>query len=1022
MGDDTMSHQAAVCCILLALLSVAAVAQGVPPEISEWYGVTDNGGFERGEDQPEFWRRFPLEDQEWGRCRRDTTDAHSGEASGLLISEAATPPGKAPVQWNYYHLPIGGGTSLIAEYWVKTDGEFAGRLGTHFYDEDGNHLGFASVGPPEASEDWVHARGTIAVPEPARKIGVALYGADNQRTWYDDVSLLGTPEYEAVKATPTIDGRLDDGCWADDDVIDRFALHTGEGLPAEQPRAWVAWDEREVFFAFECPHPAGADLKLDATRPDGNVWLDDSIEVFIDPWHDRGDYYQICVNAAGLLRDTHHKDTAWDSGARVAVHREDERWTAEIAVPYEALQPDMRSGPVWGMNFVRNDRTREETSTWSLGGFHDASRFGDVAMRPNLTRFYIADLGSRLPAVAEQKNALAEKLQGLPIPAEAQTEIDRRLSQVEQSLRRLQSLADSDARISLQTWDHVLATFDDIQETLTATRVAALQGLMRGEGGGLRVALAGPMHKIRRDGPETEGLLADRIELTAARDEAESFQLVVAAGDEALTDVQVEAPPLRGPKGEIPLTWRIVDYLETADPGYKAEYVGWWPDPLLPGEPFGVEAGQRQPIWLTVEVPPDAAPGEYSSEVTVRHGGEAVTVPVSLRVRSFVLPRPGTLATPFGLYASALSRWWWGTKPYKEHMPIEMFREWSEFMGRYRLTPKNIAREYIDVQGGDEFQVDLSALQETVAPLADRYFAPDSFCLHRLPSAVRMAESAQGTDPQVAANVTRTFAEQWEEQGLPEEVYIYGHDEPRPSHYPDVSANYRAIREVVPGYPIMQTIGDPEPEELVGLVDIWCPLTPRVMGEFYQQRREAGETLWMYTCCSPRPPHANFFVDEPGIDHRILFWQARQVGATGFLYWAVCYWHGLPMPSTDEPHFPDVPLRFERLGTYQNYKDNGDGVLIWPGHDHQPLASIRLECIRDGIEDYEYLALLSRLIERAEAQQTDRELLSEARELATVPQTISEDMTTFTKDPEVLLTRREAVGDMIERLQAEVGE
>jgi hypothetical protein len=31
-------------------------------------------------------------------------------------------------------------------------------------------------------------------------------------------------------------------------------------------------------------------------------------------------------------------------------------------------------------------------------------------------------------------------------------------------------------------------------------------------------------------------------------------------------------------------------------------------------------------------------------------------------------------------------------------------------------------------------------------------------------------------------------------------------------------------------------------------------------------------------------------------------------------------------------------------------------------------------------------------------------------------------MTTFTKDPEVLLTRREAVGDMIERLQAEVGE
>ena len=32
-------------------------------------------------------------------------------------------------------------------------------------------------------------------------------------------------------------------------------------------------------------------------------------------------------------------------------------------------------------------------------------------------------------------------------------------------------------------------------------------------------------------------------------------------------------------------------------------------------------------------------------------------------------------------------------------MPVEMFRDWCEFMGRYRLTPKNIAREYIATTG-----------------------------------------------------------------------------------------------------------------------------------------------------------------------------------------------------------------------------------------------------------------------------------------------------------------------------------
>lgn len=1012
----------AACCLVVALTYVFASAQSIAPEVADWYGLTENGGFERGDEQPEFWRRFPPRDEDWGRCRRDTSDAHSGQASGLLISEADSPPGKAPVQWNYYHLPVEGGISLLAEYWVKSEGTFAGRLGTHFYDADGNHLGFESINAGGEGGEWVHMRGLLPVPAGAAKLGIALYGSNNQRIRYDDVTLLGTPSADAVRATPIIDGRLDEDCWTPEQAVDRFVLHTGERLPSSRPRAWVACDDTALYFAFECPHPPGAQLKLDATEHDGDVWLDDSVEIFLDPWHEHGDYYQICVNAAGVLRDTHRKDTAWESGAQVAVQRDEDRWTAEVAVPFEALALDFRSGERWGVNFVRNDRVLGETSTWSLGGFHDASRFGTVGVTADFSRYWLADIQRQLPALRERARRLAADIGGVDhMGDDARAEVEGAIEAATDTIETLAQLRPED-----ELPDDLRERFTSIAARLQDARRSALQALMRGDEEGFGVALAGPLHKIRRDGEETEGLLADRIELTAARDEAESFQIVVVAGEEPLDAVAVQAPPLSGPGGEISLTWRIVDYLETADPGYAAEYVGWWPDPLLPAGAFEVAAGERQPLWFTVEVPPDAEPGDYSTEVTIRHGEREVSVPVTLRVRSFTLPRPGTLATAFGLYASALSRWWWGTEPYRDNMPVEVFRNWCEFMGRYRLTPKNIAREYISVQGGEEYSVDLSALQETVAPLADRYFAPYSFCLHRLPSGPSMAKSAQGTDPAVAAAVTRAFADEWERQGLPREVYIYGYDEPKLDQYPALIANYTAIKEAVPDYPIMQTIGDPEPEELVGLVDIWCPLSPRVLGDFYQQRREAGDTLWMYTCCSPKPPHANFFVDEPAIDHRILFWQVRQAGATGFLYWAVCYWHGLPMPSTDEPHFPDVPLRFERLGTYNNFKDNGDGVLIWPGHDYQPLASIRLECIRDGIEDYEYLTLLSGLIERAEAlpeaQRPDETLLAQARELASVPPAISEDMTHFTKDPRVLLERREAVGDMIERLQEALGE
>jgi Domain of unknown function (DUF4091) len=43
---------------------------------------------------------------------------------------------------------------------------------------------------------------------------------------------------------------------------------------------------------------------------------------------------------------------------------------------------------------------------------------------------------------------------------------------------------------------------------------------------------------------------------------------------------------------------------------------------------------------------------------------------------------------------------------------------------------------------------------------------------------------------------------------------------------------------------------------------------------------------------------------------------------------------------------------------------NGDGALFYPGEDagiEGPVESIRLKCLRDGMEDYEYLALWEQL-------------------------------------------------------------
>jgi len=516
-----------------------------------------------------------------------------------------------------------------------------------------------------------------------------------------------------------------------------------------------------------------------------------------------------------------------------------------------------------------------------------------------------------------------------------------------------------------------------------------------------------------------------------ARDETEAFQLVVVSHGGGLEQVTVTAGPLKNRAGtRLPVQWRRVGYVETGMPKYPTPYVGWWPDPLMPPAPFAVKAGKRQPLWFDVSVPPNAAPGMYRGTVEIRSGKTSVTVPAVVRVRSFRLPRPGTFAAPFGMYLYSLGARWYG-KDYRK-MPIETFVRWCEFLGEYRLTPKSIARDYLNQKHENgKWVVDATALRQTVGRLAPKYYPPYSFCLFRLPTAGGVETKYRKKDPELArkylhgyVDIVRAHAKAWKKEKLPEKVYIYGCDEPHDPLLPLLRDAYGELLKAVPGYPIMQTISHPNPSELIGRVGIWCPLTPSLTSGFYAARRKAGDTLWTYVCCGPTPPFANFFVDQPATAHRVLFWQARKAGATGLLYYCVCSWSGLPSAAWGEKCFPDVPIHLRDHWTLKRLGVNGDGLLVYPGRDMTPIPSIRLEMIRDGIEDYEYMALLERAVKKAralpKARRPSPETLTEAVRLTRVPDAISRSLTDYTDDPTVIRSRRRRIADMIERLQREI--
>jgi hypothetical protein len=104
---------------------------------------------------------------------------------------------------------------------------------------------------------------------------------------------------------------------------------------------------------------------------------------------------------------------------------------------------------------------------------------------------------------------------------------------------------------------------------------------------------------------------------------------------------------------------------------------------------------------------------------------------------------------------------------------------------------------------------------------------------------------------------------------------------------------------------------------------------------------------------------------------------------------------------------------------------NGDGRFLYPpaacagAHPTAPVLappvdSIRWELLRDGIEDYEYLALLQRALAERRDLSPDKRRAYQA--LLEVPPEISRSMTDFTRDPAPIEQRRDALARALAEL------
>ena len=270
------------------------------------------------------------------------------------------------------------------------------------------------------------------------------------------------------------------------------------------------------------------------------------------------------------------------------------------------------------------------------------------------------------------------------------------------------------------------------------------------------------------------------------------------------------------------------------------------------------------------------------------------------------------------------------------------------------------------------------------------------------------------------------------EKGWLDEAFVYWFDEPSPKDYEFVMNGFQKLKEAAPDIGRMLT-EQVEPE-LTGGPNIWCPLTPAFDLEVADERRAEGDMFWWYVCTGPKAPYVTLFIDHPATELRVWLWQTWKRRIKGLLIWETNYWTS--SAAYPDPEHPQNPYE-DPMGWRTGYSTpagaklpwgNGDGRFIYPpeaaadGCPEKPVLdgpvdSIRLEMLRDGIEDHEYLVILDGLIKKHGDKLSEVER-KRYEQLLEVPPDISVDLTHFTKDPAPIEKRRQEIARAIEALSA----
>jgi len=415
----------------------------------------------------------------------------------------------------------------------------------------------------------------------------------------------------------------------------------------------------------------------------------------------------------------------------------------------------------------------------------------------------------------------------------------------------------------------------------------------------------------------------------------------------------------------------------TTEPGVYPDLIR----PLMYPDYVKLVHAQTHALWLDIELPKDFEAGTYSISVSLcnpKNTSEVLTTACAeVRVIDAELPKQTFIHTE-----------WFYTDCIANHYRVKAFSEkhWKYIESYLRVATKNginmiltpvftpeldtyvggerLTTQLVDIElvGEGKFAFNFDKLHRWIDLALDcgvEYFEiPHFFTQWGAKAAPKFIVKVNGRNKKYFGWDTDSIGEEYanflgqlipalldefKKRNLDKKCYFHVSDEPSIKRLDRYKACKEIIGKHLKGYPIIDALSELE-FYTMGAIEKPAPNTRSAL-KFY----EAGVPgLWAYYCGGGTAGVSDRSISMPSWRTRILGVQLYYYDIEGFLHWGYNFYNTqLSYGPLDPFGYPD--------GGY--FTPSGDCFLVYPGSDGDAWESLRLNALREGVDDIRALKL-----------------------------------------------------------------